>query len=234
MIREFLEQTANSIGVNLNSTQLEQFLTYKDLLLEHNKNVNLTAITEEKEVILKHFIDSLLLTLPFEQEKKSIIDIGTGAGFPGIPLKIANIPYNITLLDSLNKRVIFLNEVIDKLGLTGIRAIHGRAEDLGHDKELREQFDIAVSRAVAELPVLCELCLPFVKVGGVFVSYKGPKVMEEINDAKPAISALGAEIVEMKQVLIPETDMQRNLVFFRKINPTDLKYPRSPKKRGRF
>lgn len=220
--------------IALSDVQFEQFMKYYELLIEKNKVMNLTAITEFDEVIKKHFVDSLSLVKVFDlNETLSLIDVGTGAGFPGIPLKIVFPNLKITLLDSLQKRVGFLQEVIDKLGLTGIEAVHGRAEDFAKPGQLRETFDLCVSRAVANLSVLSEYCLPYVKVGGSFISYKSDKVsMEseknktEIGQADHAISVLGGRLVIQEGFTLPFSDIYRNLIVIEKCRPTPKQYPR--------
>ncbi len=215
------------LDFGLTTTQAEQFEVYFNLLVEWNEKINLTAITEENEVITKHFIDSLMC---FESgvlnDGTKVIDVGTGAGFPGIPLKIAAPKIEVTLLDSLAKRLNFLNEVTDKLNLDSITTVHARAEDGGRDDNLREQFDVATSRAVANLSTLSELCLPFVKVGGYFVSMKGPGVEEELAAAENAIKILGGRVEKVVPYEIPTTDLKHNLVIIRKIAKTPSKYPR--------
>lgn len=215
------------LGIELDAHQLEQFMQYYELLIEWNSFMNLTAITEFDDVMKKHFIDSLTIVKACNlQEKLSVIDVGTGAGFPGLPMKIAFPQLKVTLLDSLNKRVKFLNEVISKLGLTGIEAVHGRAEDFAKPGQLREHYDICVSRAVANLSTLSELCLPFLKIGGKFISYKSEKAMEELPGAKHAIYLLGGEISQQESFLLPDSDINRNLVVIDKIKQTPKKYPR--------
>lgn len=217
----------NKLGIVLNNGQFEQFYQYYEMLIEKNKVMNLTAITDYEEVIHKHFLDSLSIVLWKDfQKQNSIIDIGTGAGFPGIPLKIAFPKLDIVLLDSLNKRVNFLNEVIDELGLKGIQAVHGRAEDFARKPEYREQFDCCVSRAVANLATLSEYCIPFVKTGGYFVPYKSGKADEEIIQAKGAISILGGKVEERIAFELPGTDMDRTLVILKKEKNISKKYPR--------
>jgi len=219
------------LDYGLSENQSEQFEKYFELLIEWNEKINLTAITEENEVITKHFIDSLMcFKSGVVADGASVIDVGTGAGFPGIPMKICSSSLNVTLLDSLSKRLNFLNEVIDKLELKNITTVHARAEDGGNDSALRERFDIAVSRAVANLATLSELCLPFVKVGGYFISMKGPGAQEEIKEAKGAIKILGGKVESVIPYEIPATDLSHNLVIIKKISPTPKKYPRSAPK----
>lgn len=214
-----------------NEPQAEKFEKYFELLIDWNEKINLTAITEEKDVMTKHFIDSLMCFKSGVIEKgANVIDVGTGAGFPGIPLKIADESLDVTLLDSLAKRLNFLNDVIDNLSLSNIKTVHARAEDGGRDVNLREKFDVAVSRAVANLSTLSELCLPFVKVGGYFVSMKGPGVSEEIENAKGAIKILGGKIEKIIPYDIESTDLEHNLVVIKKIAPIPQKYPRNAPK----
>lgn len=224
-----LDAGCGELGIILTEKQKEQFFKYFELLTEWNKVMNLTAITEMPEVVTKHFVDSLLVVKVLDgirTETYSCIDVGTGAGFPGIPLKIAFPQLQITLLDSLNKRVGFLNTVIQELGLTGIQAVHGRAEDFGRDKEYREQFDLCVSRAVANLSTLSEYCLPFVKQGGSFLPYKSGKVEEEAREAEGAVKKLGGFMGDTKTFILPGTDVDRTFVPIDKIHMTPKKYPR--------
>ena len=218
------------LHITLSDSQVEQFLTYYEMLIEKNQVMNLTAITDFGEVLKKHFVDSLSLVkacdLDYAEKEISLIDVGTGAGFPGIPLKIAFPKLKVTLMDSLNKRVDFLNEVIDTLELDGIDAIHGRAEDYAKPDRLREKYDLCVSRAVANLSILSEYCLPYVKVGGKFISYKSEKVAEELKEAENAISILGGKIEEQIAFTLPDSDIYRNLVVIDKISDTPLKFPR--------
>lgn len=222
-----LKEDALTFGIELNEEQLYQFIKYYELLVEWNSFMNLTAITEFEDVCTKHFIDSISLCKAVDCTKEyHVIDIGTGAGFPGIPLKIVFPNLRITLLDSLGKRVNFLNTVITELGLQEIEAIHGRAEDFAKTGVLRETFDICVSRAVANLSILSEYCLPYVKIGGYFISYKSEKVTEEIQMAQNAIQILGGEISDKKVFLLPNSDIYRNLLMIKKVQNTPKKYPR--------
>ena len=215
------------LNIILNEIQLCQFMRYYELLVEWNQVMNLTAITDFDEVLKKHFIDSLSLVKAYSDfSSKSLIDIGTGAGFPGVPLKIAFPELKVTLLDSLNKRVNFLQTVIDELGLEDIEALHGRAEDYSKKEMLREKFDLCVSRAVANLSTLSEYCIPYVKVGGSFISYKSGKISEEIDEAKKAISIFGGKIENQVEFMIPDSDIYRNLIVIDKIEKTPNKYPR--------
>jgi 16S rRNA (guanine527-N7)-methyltransferase len=215
---------------NIDNKTAEDFYKYYLLLTEWNEKINLTAITEEDEVAVKHFLDSLKAAEGIIEDGVSVIDVGTGAGFPGLPVKIANPDIKLTLVDSLNKRINFLNEVISSLSLDGVRTIHSRAEELGQNKDHREKYDLCVSRAVANLTTLCELCLPFVKVGGSFVSLKGPKAEEEVKDAKRAIELLGGELVKIQSYDLSDTDLNHNIVIIKKISHTPTKYPRSAPK----
>ena len=225
------EKGLEQLSITLSGEQKQQFLTYYEYLVEKNKVMNLTAITEYEEVITKHFLDSLAVvkTSCFKPEKlagKRLIDIGTGAGFPGIPLKIAFPELDILLLDSLNKRINFLNEVTEMLGLTKINTVHGRAEDYAKQKGYRESFDFCVSRAVANLSTLSEYCIPFVKQGGCFISYKSGSVDQELIQAEKAVKILGGQREEVVRFSLADTDMDRSFVVIRKVKPTPKKYPR--------
>ena len=224
---KLLDQGCADLGIELSDQQKEQFFKYYEMLIEKNKVMNLTAITEKNEVIDKHFADSLaLIKSGVSLTGQKILDIGTGAGFPGIPLKIAFPELEIVLLDSLNKRIKFLNEVIEALGLEKITAIHGRAEDFAKQKEYREQFDYVVSRAVANLTVLSEYCLPYVKTGGTFISYKSGTVQEEAEEAEKAINILGGQVKDITYFKLPDSEIDRSLVIINKKKSTPGKYPR--------
>ena len=224
---ERLREKAAAFGIKLSDHQLEQFETYYEMLVEKNKVMNLTAITEKNEVIDKHFADSLaLIKSGVSLTGQKILDIGTGAGFPGIPLKIAFPELEIVLLDSLNKRIKFLNEVIEALGLEKITAIHGRAEDYAKDAAYREQYDLCVSRAVANLATLSEYCLPYVKVDGMFVPYKSGEIDEEVKESSKAVKILGGKIEDVVKFELPGTDISRSFVKIHKVKNTTKKYPR--------
>lgn len=213
--------------MNTNEIQNKQFNKYYELLIDWNNRINLTAITDKEEVWLKHFNDSVSIDKIIDMnEINSVIDVGTGAGFPGIPLKIMYPHIKLTLLDSLDKRIRFLNTVVDELGLSDVTTIHGRAEDIARNVLYREQFDLCVSRAVASLPVLTELCVPFVKVGGCFISYKSEKAKEEIKEADRAITLLGTSLSGVEEFNLSNTDNLRVLIKLDKINSTPDDYPR--------
>lgn len=232
MTKEFadmLEKQCEELEILLSDNQKEQFFRYYEMLIEWNKVMNLTAITEISDVITKHFADSLLLVKAIPSIKESphyCIDVGTGAGFPGIPLKIAFPQLKFVLLDSLNKRVGFLNAVINELRLENITAVHGRAEDLAHNAEYRESFDLCVSRAVANMSTLSEYCLPFVKPGGLFIPYKSGKIEEEKNSAVSAINKLGGNMESVISLLLPGSDVERTFIPVKKVKATQKKYPR--------
>ena len=213
------------LNLDLTDSQARQFMRYYELLVEKNKVMNLTAIVEFEDVVVKHFLDSLMLCKVMEA-KGRLLDVGTGAGFPGIPLKIVYPDLEVVLLDSLNKRVQFLKEVIEDLGLNGIEAVHGRAEDLARQGCYRERFDICVSRAVAHLASLSEYCLPFVTMDGYFVSYKSGDIEEELNNSRKAVKILGGKVKNVSKFQLPATDITRSLVVISKIKKTDFKYPR--------
>lgn len=220
----YFKKLAEELDVKLTEKQILEFFQYKDIMLETNKFLNLTAITEEKEIILKHFIDSLTIN-KYISADASIIDVGTGAGFPGIPIKILREDVKVTLLDSLNKRVNFLNQVIKELNLVGINAVHGRAEDFGKNPEYREKFDFVTARAVANLTTLSELCLPFIKIGGKFICMKG-NAIDELEEAEKAIKILGGKIISKETFNLPDSDIERNIIIIEKANHTPKQYPR--------
>lgn len=222
---EKFEQGLESLGIVLSDAQKQQFMDYYEFLVETNKVMNLTAITEFDEVIEKHFLDSLSLCKVYDLDRKvKILDMGTGAGFPGIPLKIAFPELEVVLADSLNKRIKFLQEVIERLALSDITALHARAEELGRDKNYREQFDLCVSRAVANLSSLSEYCIPFVKEGGKFISYKSGEIEEEVSQAKKAIKLLGGKIENVYKFDLYE--QKRSFVIISKEKKTPKTYPR--------
>lgn len=217
----------NSFGLALSEKQIEQFCNYYEMLVEWNEFMNLTAITDYEEVMKKHFIDSISLIKAYDVNKSvSVIDVGTGAGFPGLALKIAYPNMKVTLLDSLNKRIQFLNEVITKLKLDGVETVHGRAEDFAKPEKFREKYDLCVSRAVANLSTLSEYCLPFVKLGGQFISYKSEKIAEEMVDAQNAIKILGGRVLKQVEFKLPDSDIYRNLFVIEKVKETPKKFPR--------
>ena len=230
-LAQLLKEGTLNYGRELNEQQVSQFGTYMELLKEWNQKINLTAIEDDREIIIKHFIDSMSILPYINNEKLRLIDIGTGAGFPGIPLKIANPQLEVTLLDSLDKRVKFLNEVINttnisaKTEISEIKAVHGRAEDFGVNPQYREKYDIAVARAVANLPVLLEYCLPFVKINGIFIAMKGSNT-EELNNSSKALDILGGKIEKIEKFELPSTNIERNVVIVRKFRQTPTKYPR--------
>lgn len=221
-----LYDTVKKMNYELTEDMLSKFSSYEKLLVEWNEKMNLTAITEHNEVVIKHFADSLF-GLKFIKDLSSVIDVGTGAGFPGLPLKIARPDIKLTLLDSLNKRLNFLTEVKNQLGLTDVTCVHSRAEDGGKSSSpLRESFDVATSRAVANLSVLCEYCLPYLKRGGIFLAYKGSDIDEELLNAQNAIETLGGEVTGVYQYNIPDTDINHSVVVITKVRNTPEKYPR--------
>lgn len=230
MYEELLRRAFADVGVPFEEATYKRFMQYMSLLQEWNQKMNLTAITEDEEVVKKHFIDSMkIFKVPEVASARTVIDVGTGAGFPGVPMAIADPTKEVTLMDSLNKRLLFLQEVGDQLGITGqLQFVHARAEEAGSDPDHRQRYDVAVSRAVANMTLLAEYCLPFVRVGGVFVAMKGPNVMDELKSAELAIETLGGHIREIIEVDIEDSDLKHNLVVVEKVRPTDRKYPRHP------
>lgn len=222
---ELLINQCKNLNIYITESQLEQFYLYMKILQKWNENINLTAILEDGDILQKHFIDSLTI-LPYINNEDNIIDVGTGAGFPGIPIKIVKEDIKVTLLDSLNKRVKFLQEVIDNLALSNIDTIHNRAEDAGRNLDLREKFDIAVSRAVAPLNVLVEYLIPLVKKGGQCICMKGNNIEEELANSKKAIHILGGKLEKIDELYLPQSDIKRNIIIIRKIEDTSSKYPR--------
>ena len=222
---ELMCSYGKKIDIEFNDKQLKQFYDYMKLLLEWNEKINLTAIIEPEEVILKHFIDSLTIN-KYIKNNKSIADVGTGAGFPGIPLKICRPDLNVTLVDSLNKRINFLNEVISKLELKDINTVHSRIEDFGKDKKYRESFDYVTARAVANLTTLSEYLIPISKVNGQCICMKGNEIGEEIKDSEKAINLLGGKIEKIDSFKLPGSDISRNVIVIDKIKNTPNKYPR--------
>ena len=223
MLKEKLQQ----LNIQADAKMLDQFDQFYHLLVEWNKVMNLTGITDYEDVVEKHFVDSLSLVHAMDMQKIStVIDVGTGAGFPGIPLKIAFPHLQVVLLDSLNKRINFLNEVIARLGLKKIQAIHGRAEEYARKTEYRETFDLCVSRAVANLSVLSEYCVPYIRVGGIFISYKSGEIEDEVKNARKAVDILGGTIRDVVKFDLPGTEIHRSFVIIEKNRPTQKKYPR--------
>lgn len=221
-----MEQLA-LLNISLNKNQIEQFYRYYELLIEWNKVMNLTTITDYDEVNEKHFIDSLSIVKILDfLDIKTVIDVGTGAGFPGIPLKIVFPHLKIVLLDSLQKRVNFLDTVINEIGLNSIITLHGRAEDFARKSEYREQFDLCVSRAVANLSVLSEYCIPYVKMGGIFIAYKSGNMKEELKQSEIAVKVLGGSIENVEKFNLPQSEIERSLILIRKRKSTEKKYPR--------
>ena len=224
--RKYIEKECKENNIiNLQEFEIDKLYTYMREILKWNEKVNLTAIKEEKEFIVKHFIDSLSIA-SYIPDTAKVIDIGTGAGFPGIPLKILKKDLSITLLDSLNKRITFLEEVIRNLSLENIQAVHARAEELAHKEEYREQYDIAVSRAVAPMHTLLEYMLPLTKVGGKCICLKGPNIEKELEEAKNAIEILGAQIDKIEEIKLPDSDNKRNIIVIKSVKQLPNKYPR--------
>lgn len=234
-LNEFSDKLINKLDyleIRANNIEINNFYNYMHLLIEWNEKINLTAITDPDEIILKHFIDSLTIN-KYIKDNSKLIDIGTGAGFPGIPIKIIRDDVTVTLLDSLNKRIMFLNEIINNLKLENINTIHGRAEDFGINKKYREQFDIATSRAVAPLNYLLEFMMPFIKIGGKCICMKGSNINDELKESEIAIKKLGGKLLKIENIKLPDTEIERNIIIIEKIKNTPKQYPRKagiPKK----
>lgn len=229
-MKELILDGCNELGLDISQKTADALVKYYELLIERNKSVNLTRITEPDEVVTKHFLDSLT-TLLTGRVGKNVIDVGTGAGFPGLVLKCAMPAIRLTLLDSLNKRITFLRDASTAMGIRdGIEFMHSRAEDAGLDKKHREKYDTAVSRAVANMRTLSEWCLPLVRTGGYFLALKGPLAEEELNDALPAIEVLGGEVEGIFTAKIPSTDLQHKIIIVKKVRPTPTQFPRKGKK----
>ena len=222
---EIMQEKLKKLEIHFSMEQTEQFFEYMKLLIEWNEKINLTAITEPEEIITKHFIDSLTI-LKYIKNDYKVVDVGTGAGFPGIPLCIMNPTIKMTLVDSLNKRLIFLQEVVNKLKLKNIEIVHGRAEELGQNIKYRETFDIATSRAVANLSTLSEYLIPLVKINGKIISMKASNAKQEIDEAQNAIQILGGQIESIEEFNLPESDIGRTVIIINKNKPTSKKYPR--------
>lgn len=224
---QILRQGIGEFGIDVNDQMINDLKIYREILVDWNQKMNLTGIEEEKEVFIKHFLDSIsAVKNGYIKDGISLIDVGTGAGFPGLPLKICLKNIKLTLLDSLNKRINFLQEVSNAVNLEDIEFIHGRAEDFGKDSEYREKYDVATARAVAGLPILMEFCVPFVKVGGYFVCLKGPNANLELEESKVAMETLGVEFVEKIDIELPNEELKHNILVFKKVRNTPEKYPR--------
>ncbi len=224
-LKQLLVSGAAEFNVCLTDDMIDKFFSYMTLLKEWNSKMNLTAIEKDRDVVIKHFIDSLSIMPFLENRELTLVDMGTGAGFPGVPLKIVHSALNITLTDSLKKRLTFLDEVIKSLKLKKIHTVHSRAEDLGHDKSHREKYDVTVARAVASLPILLEYCLPLLRPGGIFIAMKGSDI-KEVQSSDKALSTLGGEIVKIKKIILPFTDNERNIILIKKFRHTPTSYPR--------
>lgn len=231
MNTEIFKKGLNKLDININADQIRQFEMYSELLKDWNEKINLTAITDDDGISVKHFLDSILPLKYVEIPAGAVLaDIGTGAGFPGIPLKIMRSDLEVTLIDSLSKRVNFLNTVSDALCLSGIKNVHGRAEELSKDNKYREHFDVVVSRAVANMTVLCEYCLPYVKTGGIFIALKARDAEDEIEKAKPMTGNLGGSVEGVFSAPLPQSDIVRTIAVIRKVKPTPASFPRSAKR----
>lgn len=223
--KEYLKQSLEKCDISITDQQVDKLFSFKNKLIEWNEKINLTTIIEEKEIIQKHFVDSLI-PQKYIPKNSYLLDLGTGAGFPGIPLKILRDDIKPVLMDSVNKKVNYLNETIEKLNLENIQAVHYRAEDAAQINDYREKFDIVITRALSNMRTLSEYMLPFVKIGGIAICMKGPNIQEELEDSKKAIKLLGGEIQEVINYTIPDTDLNYNLVIIKKVNKTPKQYPR--------
>ena len=225
--RIFLENGFRELNIRINKKSIDELLLFRDMLLEWNKKINLTSITDNEEIFIKHFFDSATcMATGYIKDGFEVVDIGTGAGFPGLVLKVLNKKMNITLLDSLRKRTNYLENIVINLGLKNVEIIHGRAEEYGNKEDYREKYDIALSRAVASINVLLEYCLPYIREGGYFLCQKGPKFKDELKEAEKALKVLGGEINEVKEFILPGSDIKRNIIVIKKIYKTPAKYPR--------
>lgn len=227
LFSKILNSYLKELNIELNEIQTKQLYKYMNLLIEWNNKINLTAIIKPEEIILKHFVDSLTIS-KYVNNNSSIIDVGTGAGFPGIPLKIYRTDLKVTLVDSLNKRLNFINTIIEELALKNVVTVHARAEEIGKNKLYREQFDVVTSRAVANLSTLSEYLIPLAKINGKCLCMKGPEIEEELSNAKKAIDVLGGKIDKIEKFELPKSDIKRNVVLITKENKTPAKYPRKP------
>ena len=225
--KKYLKENATKIGINISEEEANKFLKYKELIIEWNEKINLTAILEDEEFVIKHLIDSLTIN-KYIKESDYIIDIGTGAGFPGIPIKILNSQNEIVLMDSLNKRLIVLNDIIKKLNLKNVKTLHGRAEELFQKDNFREKYDIATARAVAGLNTLVELMMPAVKIGGLCICMKGKTGEEELKESTKAIETLGGKVKNIEKIILPESDFERTIILIEKVKETPRQYPRKP------
>ena len=225
--RIFLENGFKELNIKINKESIDELLLFKDMLLEWNKKINLTSITDDEAIFIKHFFDSATcMATGYIKDGFEVVDIGTGAGFPGLVLKVLNKKINITLLDSLRKRTNYLENIVINLGLKNVEIIHGRAEEYGNKEDYREKYDIALSRAVASINVLLEYCLPYIREGGYFLCQKGPKFKDELKEAEKALKVLGGKINEIKEFILPGSDIKRNIIVIKKIYKTPAKYPR--------
>ncbi len=231
MDNNIFKRGIKDLNLNIDNEKIEKFRIFSSLLIEWNEKMNLTAVTDPAEISVKHFLDSIAPLSVIDLKKDSkIIDVGTGAGFPGLPIKIVRDDLDFTFMDSLNKRINFLKEVSDKINLEKAEFIHSRAEEAGKNKNYREKYDYAVSRAVANLKVLCEYCIPFIKVGGFFISFKQFEVENEIEEAKAMIGTLGGKIIDVKEINIPQSDIKRKIIVIEKTKETPGQFPRNPNK----